>query len=131
MLHLDTSIVVAYLRGSAVVARMLSRHRDEVSMSSIVLAELVYGALASSRPDANLTSLGKLHAIIPVVDFDRDAAEAYGRLRITLRKKGLPTGETDAFIAATAIAHRATLVTHNVKHFDRIEALTVVDWLVG
>jgi len=34
----------------------------------------------------------------------------------------------DILIAATALTHRATLVTHNTQEFARIEQLHLVDW---
>ncbi|OAD21474.1 PilT-like protein, partial [Candidatus Thiomargarita nelsonii] len=50
-------------------------------------------------------------------------------IRVTLRKKGRPTGEVDALIAAIALAHNAILVTDNTKHFEHIEGLTLENWL--
>jgi len=45
-----------------------------------------------------------------------------------LRKLGKPTGEMDALIAATAMAHKAVIVTGNRKHFENIEGLKVETW---
>jgi tRNA(fMet)-specific endonuclease VapC len=41
----------------------------------------------------------------------------------------MPTGEVDVLISATAMAHKATLVTANKKHFENIEGLKIEVWL--
>jgi tRNA(fMet)-specific endonuclease VapC len=45
-----------------------------------------------------------------------------------LRAKGTPADDIDLLIAGIALANNLILVTHNVKHFDRIEGLEVTDW---
>jgi tRNA(fMet)-specific endonuclease VapC len=59
----------------------------------------------------------------------REAAEIYGRLRSDLERKGTPLADPDLRIAATALAHTATLITGNVRHCGRIPGLSVEDWL--
>ena len=48
--------------------------------------------------------------------------------RPNLEKNGTPIGPYDILIAATALSKNATLVTHNIKEFNRVENLTVEDW---
>lgn len=60
--------------------------------------------------------------IATLVPFDAACAEAYGVIRSELRRAGTPVGEIDTLIAATAIAHGATIVTHNPRHFTLISA---------
>ena len=129
MHHLDTNIVIAYLNGNQDVANQLKARVPEVAISSIVLAELLYGARLSARSERNLTKLEETAQLIGVAPFDRASADAYARLRIVLRAKGRPTGELDALIAAVALAHRAVFVTHNPRHFEHIEGLQIEDWL--
>jgi len=50
---------------------------------------------------------------------------------VSFRKLGKPTGEMDALIAATAMAHKALLITGNRKHFENIEGLKVEIWPTG
>ena len=57
MLHLDTSIVVAYLRGNANVTRTLPIHIGDLAISAIGLAELRFGASVSARPEKISTAL--------------------------------------------------------------------------
>lgn len=67
--------------------------------------------------------------IVDVVDFGPASAQVYGQIRFVMRQRGQPIGEMDILIAAVAMADGATLVTHNTKHFGRIEGLPVEDWL--
>ena len=45
-----------------------------------------------------------------------------------LSKAGTPIGPIDTLIAGTALAHNATLVTHNTAEFSRVDGLVIVDW---
>ena len=60
--------------------------------------------------------------------FDDPAAEIYGQLRTALEKQGKLIGPYDLLIAATALAHGVTLVTHNTEEFKRVPDLTLEDW---
>jgi len=127
--HLDTNIVIAYLNGNQIIADKLKAHIPHIALSSLVLGELLYGARASQRKDDNLEKIYQLLRIVQIVDFDQASAEQYSHIRVNLRKKGRPTGEVDALIAAIALAHNAILVTDNTKHFEHIERLMLENWL--
>lgn len=101
-----------------------------MAVSSLVLAELRFGARASARAGENIERLDQFLQILEVVDFDAASAEAYSRIRLSLRQKGRPTGEMDLLIEAVALANDAVLVTHNTKHFENIEGLVLEDWLL-
>jgi len=63
--------------------------------------------------------------------FDDACAERYGIIRSELESAGTPIGPNDLMIAATALAHGATLVTNNVKEFSRVAGLRLEDWERG
>jgi tRNA(fMet)-specific endonuclease VapC len=50
-------------------------------------------------------------------------------MRVALARAGKPIGPYDTLIAATALEHGLTLVTHNTREFRRVEGLAVEDWL--
>ena len=129
MRHLDTNIVIAYLTGNQTVASQLKDHLPEVTMSSLVLAELRFGVRASARTRENLERLNQFLQVVEVADFDDASADAYSRIRLSLRQMGRPTGEMDMLIAAVALANDAILVTHNARHFENIEGLVLEDWI--
>ncbi len=129
MWHVDTNIVIAYLKGDKAVAAQFKAHLPDVVISSLVLAELLYGARASARAAENIERLKQFLQIVSVADFDQASAESYSHIRLALRRKGRPIGEVDTLIAAIALANNATLVTHNTKHFQNVDTLLLEDWL--
>lgn len=61
-------------------------------------------------------------------NFHSLAAEMYGRIRTDLEKAGQPIGPNDLLIAAIALAHNLTLVTHNTRECCRVDNLQIADW---
>ncbi len=60
--------------------------------------------------------------------FDDRAAEEYGKTRAYLSSMGTLIGPNDLIIAATAVAHGCTLVSHNTREFSRVPGLLLEDW---
>ena len=129
MILLDTNIVVAFLNGDNSILKRIKDEIDRIALSSLVVAELDYGAKASQRAKENLEKLYRFLDVVQVVPFDIECAKIYGSIKSKLRNIGKPTGEVDVLIAATAMAHKATLVTANKKHFENIEGLKIEVWL--
>ena len=129
MHHLDTSTVVAFLRGDAHVAEQIARAGPRTVISTPVLAELHHGIHASEKIADNLAQLNELIARITVIAFDEFAARTYGRIRHQLQSRGELIGEMDLLIASLALNHNAILVTHNTKHFSRVPSLMIDDWV--
>lgn len=127
---LDTNVCVDYLSGRypGVTARLQQVSPHDVCLSSVVVAELRYGADRSRHRRENHERLDLLTAEIPCLDFDLAAAGAFGRLRVALEGKGIPIGPYDMLIAAQALTHRLVLVTANVREFERVAGLTVESW---
>ena len=125
---LDTDSVSYALRGEGRVAeRLLERRPSELSISSITLAELRYGAdLKASRRLHGL--IDRFVASVQVLAFDADAAKQFGAIAAKLRATGTPIGQLDTLIAAHAISTHSTLVTNNTRHFQRIAGLRTETW---
>jgi predicted nucleic acid-binding protein len=66
---------------------------------------------------------------VSVIDFDVPCAERFGKTRADLRRCGLEVKTVDLIIAATALVHNLTLVTHNTKDFQNVPGLRLEDWL--
>jgi len=131
MILLDTNVVVAYLNGDKSVLKSIQADIGKVALSTLVVAGLDYGAKVSRRAKENLEKLYQFLNIVRVVPFDVECAKVFGTVKSKLRSLSKPTGEVDALIAATAMAHEATLVTSNKKHFENIEGLKVEVWPTG
>jgi len=131
MIHLlDSNTCIRYLNGQSESIRrnLEARQPEEIVLCSVVKAELIYGAAKSARLQSNLEKLRRFAEPFSSLPFDDGAAEVYGRIRALLERSGKPIGPNDLLIAAIAIAHDATLVTHNTGEFSRIEDLRYEDW---
>jgi tRNA(fMet)-specific endonuclease VapC len=127
---LDTNAWVDYLnqRYPTVAERIRSADPDDLSLSSVVLAELRYGADKSQFPARNHARLDVLVQDVPQLEFDEAAATAFGRVRSTLEAQGRPIGPYDMMIAAQALSRQLVLVTDNVQEFGRVEGLRIENW---
>lgn len=130
MFLLDTNVWVQYLRGRNPVVRdlMLKQDRANITLCSIVLSELHYGACCSARPERHRRAINELVAPYLCFPFDEQAAEIFGQRRRELETKGTPIGPLDLQIASIALARGCVLVTHNVGEFERVVGLQVEDW---
>ena len=130
MYLLDTNACIRVLNGTSrpLITRLRSRAPSEIRVSSVTRAELLYGARRSARVSDNLRLLASFFAPLVSLPFDDACAEEYGALRATLAAAGRPIGPNDLLIAATALAHDLTLVTHNLREFSRIAGLKIEDW---
>lgn len=124
---LDTDICIDLLRGRSprLFARLREHRPDEISISSITLAELQYGAAKSARPEYHTQLLIKFCAPLAILPFDSQAAEIYGQVRAELERKGTSIGPLDMLIAAHAISRNLTLVTGNEREFRRMGGLNI------
>jgi len=124
---LDTDAVVDVLRGRHGVARRLAQvSPDDVAVSAMTVAELLYGSLCSSDPERSGREVRRFLDAVRTIPFGRAAAAAHSRIRHTLRKQNI--GPNDLVIAATALSAKATVVTANVREFSRVDGLAVESW---
>lgn len=94
----------------------------------MVRAELAYGAKKSAHVADNLRLVDAFFEPFVCLPFGNREADAYGSLRADLEREGRPIGPNDLLIAATALTHSLTLVTHNTSEFGRVPGLKVEDW---
>lgn len=131
MLALDSNTISYYFRGDPlVVSRLQALPPSEVAVPAVVIYELRYGLLrlpaAAAQP--RLDALDKLLRPLQVLAFDAACANEAASIRCALERQGLPIGAHDVLIAATALSHRAQLVTRNEREFARVPGLQVVNW---
>jgi tRNA(fMet)-specific endonuclease VapC len=129
---LDTNILIAALKGHpAVRARLESTPLESLRLSAVVLGELEFGAEKSAYAERNRSRLTELTRRLPLLGLDAETAACYGRIRSHLERLGTPIGANDLWIAAQAQRHGATVVTDNLREFERVPGLGVESWLVG
>jgi tRNA(fMet)-specific endonuclease VapC len=127
---LDTNAWINFLNQgpNPIKERLVQIDDTAIRFCSVVKAELLYGAENSSRRDENLETLNGLFAGTESFSFDDRAAVQYSKIRADLAKAGTPIGPNDLMIAAIALAHQVTLVTHNMSEFSRVAGLRIEDW---
>ena len=129
MYMLDTNMCIyAQKKNPNVLAKIKDNRESGISISSITLAELVYGVKASAAIERNTIALMKFLTIVDVLPFDNNAAYEYGDICADLRKKGTPIGNMDMLISAHARSESLIVVTHNTREFERVEGLQLEDW---
>ncbi len=94
----------------------------------MVLYELEVGIAKSTSPEKRRAQLNELLTLVRVLPFSENEAAISAKLRAILEQAGTPIGPLDMMIAGTALANKATLVTHNTKEFSRINQLRLEDW---
>jgi tRNA(fMet)-specific endonuclease VapC len=128
MLDTNTCIYLMKHQPVEVAARFAQCYVGEVVMSVVTTAELECGVSCSGEnEDRNRRALDALLEDIPPVPLDREAARAYGPIRLATRNK--TRDALDKLIAAHAAALDVTLVTNNEADFAGYPGLRVENWV--
>ena len=128
---LDTNAISDLMRGDARMASWLSSIGvdDRVAFCTIARGEILFG-LERLAPGPRRTELegkaGKLFAVLPCEPIPPAAGDQYARVKLSQQRRGLPLDENDLWIAATALAMDAALVSRD-SDFQAIEGLAVVE----
>ncbi len=127
---LDTNICIYAFKGlyPKIQVHMKSHVPSEISIPSIVLAELYYGAAKSTARDKVIQRLREFIAPLHIAAFDSRSAMIYGTIRAELESMERVIGPNDLVVAATTLGNGGTLVTHNVKEFSAVPGLRIEDW---
>lgn len=130
MYLLDTNTVSDYLKGNPAVLNNLKRHhRSLVAISSVTKYELFYGLLKNPQAHKKYgEQLRLLFKQAQTLVFDEESALLAAEIKHDLTQKGEPIGDCDTMIAAIGLQHKAIVVTSNLKHFQRVRDLMVIDW---
>jgi tRNA(fMet)-specific endonuclease VapC len=127
---LDTNICIYVIkrRPESLLDRF-NRNAGHLGMSAITLAELMHGAEKSSDPPRSLTVVENFCSRLEVLAYGTKAAQHYGQIRAVLERRGTPIGVNDLHIAAHARSEGLTLVSNNLREFERVEGLLVENWV--
>ena len=126
---LDTSICVNVMRRCRPELReRFNSLADQLCISAVTLAELLYGAEKSSRVTENLAAVERFRARLEVLPFAERAAAHFGQIRAELVRAGLPAGGYDMMIGGHARSEGLVLVTNNRREFERMSGLRVESW---
>jgi predicted nucleic acid-binding protein len=117
------------MRRPAGLSHRFDQYSARLYTSAVVLAELYAGAYRMPSPHRHLSEIAELLLAVKVLPLQHADAETFGQIKAKLATKGRTVNPLDLLIAATALSHDYTLVTHNVKHFEVIPDLRIEDWL--
>lgn len=130
MYLLDSCVCIDFMRGRLPFAYRLMRASDPrlFAVPAVVQAELLTGAFKSADVQSARRIVESFLVPFGVIPFDSACAVHYARIRAQLEAAGSAIGRNDLLIAATALAHGATLVTDNVREFGRVPGLELESW---
>jgi tRNA(fMet)-specific endonuclease VapC len=132
MVMLDTNICVYILKKHPLYLLEKFNQSEEIHISAIVYAELYSGVTLSPEhlQAARQIQLQEFIALTTLQYWDEKAAVGYAQIKATLKAKGTPIGNMDMLIAAHALSLNATLVTNNLREFERVPDLKLENWVV-
>jgi predicted nucleic acid-binding protein len=102
---------------------------DDLATTWITVAELYYGAAKSKAPEKNRALVTSFLATLPILDLNSAAVQIFGEAKALLERQGQRLADADLFIASIAIAQRATVVTGNLRHYQRIPGILLENWI--
>ena len=128
MLDTDMCSYIIKERPESVRQRFQKLAMEQLCVSVVTYAELIYGVERSSSKRVNRPIIEDFVRHLDVMDWDTGAADQYGMIRTELEVAGNPIGAMDMMIAAHAKSIKAVLVTNNQKHFTKIKGLKIDNW---
>jgi len=128
MLDTDTCSYIMKRSHPLVLRRLQAVPVDDICMSVVTKAELLYGVEVSPRRAHDAAALAAFLPYVEAVDLDEGAALHYAEIRADLKRRGVMIGANDLFIAAHARTLALTLVTNNTAEFERVPNLRIENW---
>jgi predicted nucleic acid-binding protein len=123
MIVADTDVLIDFLAGTEPAAGRvaLELEHGDLHTTAVTRFELRAGA----RSKRQKAAVGALLAALPVLPLEAAAADRAGAVRPALEATGRPIGMADCLIAGIVLHHGGILLTRNVRHFERVEGLTL------
>jgi len=122
---LDTTFLIDILR-SKKEAVIFLENNDELFTTQINMYEVIEGLFSENTTKKKLLLTKELFEIIKVLSLDDRSIIKSAEIHATLSKQGEMVDDLDCLIAGIALTNnRPTIVTKNIKHFERIEGIKV------
>jgi tRNA(fMet)-specific endonuclease VapC len=126
---LDTDTCSVHLKRSAGLTSRLVQHAGRLHVSILTVGELLTWAKRRDAPPRRLAGIEDFLGEVDTLQICKKVAEVFAELRAGQLDTGNLTPSTDLWIAATAIAHGLTLVTHNTRDYKQVPGLSLADWV--
>ena len=131
MVILDTDFIIGYFREAPKIIEILSNYEEngtKLKTTIINVGELYKGAYLSTKIEENITKIEHFLKKVEVLNLNLTIMKIYAKISADLRKKGEIIGDYDELIASIIIHHKETLITRNVRHYERIPKLSFQNW---
>ena len=130
---LDTTAFSAAMRRDTALLEFLKRRRPgDVATVPPVVAEIEYGIERLDKSSKKYLLLKKERdrwlSVIAVLPWSPNASKSFGKIKADLERLGQLIDDFDIAIGAIAIAHRCSVITANLNHFQRISKLQSISW---
>ena len=128
---IDTSVLVEVERAGSAPPGLDRLGGEPAFLAAITASELLHGvhrADGAARRARRQAFVEALLDLLPVLPFDLTAARVHAGLWADLRGRGEMIGGHDMLIAATALARGLTLLTRNLREFERVDGLQLESW---
>jgi tRNA(fMet)-specific endonuclease VapC len=129
---IDASILIHAERGAINLAHRVERHRgDPFYLSVITASEMLHGVHRAMQPGTRARRAAFVEAVLerfPLLGIDLPTARVHAQVWADLASTGRLIGAHDLWLAATCLARDLTMVTANVREFERVPGLRVQDW---
>jgi len=131
MYMLDTNMCIYIIkkRPIGLLEKFNSIPQNRLYISVVTYAELQYGIERSSSKKMNQKIIDDFVSHLTVLSWEMEAARQYGKIRSDLEKDGTPIGNMDLLIAAHALSKKCTIVSNNLKEFNRVKNLKCENWV--
>ncbi len=128
---LETSTCIEMLRGNSRVRERCIEHNPQCCISVITAIELLYGAYNApieyrEKEIAKAKVLIDYYTMIGI----EEIPDAFSIEKVRLESMGQAIEDFDLMIGITAREAGLVVVTHNQKHFTRIEGIAIEDWTI-
>lgn len=128
---LDTDICSAHIKQRGGLTHRFVQYSGRLHVSVITVGELYTWAIRKQSSAKRAQAVSDLLQSVTILDVTSAIGQKFGELRADALDRGYAPADMDFLIAATALVHGLTLVTHNIQDFASITNLHVVDWLAS
>jgi len=101
---------------------------SEVKTTIYNYAELFRGAYLSKRVAHNMSLVERFLAQFSIIFPNFESIKEYSRISANLQIKGEKIGDIDELIASIVVSEEDILYTRNIRHFERVPLINIVNW---
>ncbi len=130
MIFLDSDIISYYLNANIKIKEKIFEAIDngeDICMTVINIYEILRGFKWRNNKQKEV-HFNKFLKNVAIFTIDDGATNIASSIYANLRKTGKTIGDADILIAAIVMKNKGILISNNVKHYENIEGLVLVNW---